>query len=283
MHLTDLTDSELVSRLSALCLEGHALTARMIVHLMEVEERRLDLRAACTSMFDFCQRKLGMSEGAAFRRINAARLVKRFPSLLARIERGELHLSTLVLLRPHLAEQNVEELSAAVAGKTQRQVEELLARRAPKADVPSAIVEIPTPSSGSAPTLSARADEGVVAALPAAPRSRVAPLAEARYSVQLTAGAELKAKLERACDLMRHRNPSGDLAPVLETALDLLLAKLEKERLGKVKTPRPRSSPSRTSPGSRSSAGPCTPAHRSRSTTGSTPARSWMRRPGAPP
>jgi hypothetical protein len=198
-------------------------------------------------MFDFCQRKLGMSEGAAFRRINAARLVKRFPSLLARIERGELHLSTLVLLRPHLAEQNVEELSAAVAGKSQRQVEELLARRAPKADVPSAIVEIRPPSSGSAPTLFAGADESAVAALPAAPRSRVAPLAEARYSVQLTAGAELKAKLERACDLMRHRNPSGDLAPVLETALDLLLAKLEKERLGKVKTPRPRSSPSRTS------------------------------------
>src|SRR4051812_29861548 len=117
MHLTDLTDHELVSRLSALCLEGHALTARMIAHLIEVEERRLDLRAACTSMFDFCQRKLGMSEGAAFRRINAARLVKRFPSLLARIERGELHLSTLVLLRPHLTESNVDELAAAVAGE----------------------------------------------------------------------------------------------------------------------------------------------------------------------
>lgn len=63
MQPSELTDHELVSRLSALCLEGHALTARMIVHLMEVEERRLDLRAACTSMFDFCQRKLGMSEG----------------------------------------------------------------------------------------------------------------------------------------------------------------------------------------------------------------------------
>ena len=254
MQPSELTDHELVSRLSALCLEGHALTARMIVHLMEVEERRLDLRAACTSMFDFCQRKLGMSEGAAFRRINAARLVKRFPSLLARIERGELHLSTLVLLRPHLAEENVEELSAAVAGKTQRQVEELLARLAPKADVPSAIVEIHPPSSGSALSLLASADEGAVAALPAPPRSRVEPLAEARYSVQLTAGAELKAKLERACDLMRHRNPSGDLAPVLGAALDLLLAKLEKERLGKVKTPRPRSSASHASHTSRTRA-----------------------------
>jgi hypothetical protein len=56
MHRTDLaglTDDALVSRLSTLCAEGHALTARVIVHLIEVEDRRLDLRAACTSMFDF--------------------------------------------------------------------------------------------------------------------------------------------------------------------------------------------------------------------------------------
>lgn len=181
-----------------------------------------------------------MSEGAAFRRINAARLVKRFPSLLARIEKGELHLSTLVLLRPHLTERNVDELAAAVAGKTRRQVEEILARLAPKPDVPSAIVELGAASNDAGPTLFAGVEE--VRPLPTAPRARIEPLAEARYKVQLTAGAELKAKLERAIDLMRHRNPSGDLAPVLDAALDLLLAKLERERLGNVKTPRPPSS-----------------------------------------
>jgi hypothetical protein len=214
MHLTDLSDHELVSRLSALCLEGRALTARMIVHLIEVEERRLDLRGACTSMFDFCQWRLGMSEGAAFRRINAARLVKRFPSLLARIEKGELHLSTLVLLRPHLTEVNVDELAASVAGRTQRQVEELLARLAPRSDVPSAIVEVVVPSDASAPTLL-----DAQASSTSAPRARIEPLSEARYKVQLTADAALKAKLERACDLMRHRNPGGDLAPVIDAAM----------------------------------------------------------------
>jgi 5-methylcytosine-specific restriction endonuclease McrA len=233
--LTGLTDDALVSRLSTLCAEGHLLTARLIVHLIEVEDRRLDLRAACTSMFDFCQRRLGMSEGAAFRRITAARLVKRFPTLLGRIERGALHLSTLVLLRPHLTEVNVEELAAAVAGKTQRQVEELLARLAPKPDVPSAIVELGAPSNDARPTLFAGADASHV---PSAPRARIEPLSEARFKVQLTASAELKAKLERASDLMRHRSPSGDLAVVIDAAMDLLLAKLEKERLGKVKAPR---------------------------------------------
>jgi hypothetical protein len=115
--LTDLTDDALMSRVSTLKAEGHVLTARLIVLLIEVEERRLELRSACTSMFDFCQRRLGMSEGAAFRRITAARLVKRFPALLKRIARGEMQLSTMVLLRPHLDEKNVEELAVAVAGQ----------------------------------------------------------------------------------------------------------------------------------------------------------------------
>jgi hypothetical protein len=37
---------------------------------------------------------------------------------------------------------------------------------------------------------------------------------------------------------MRHRNPSGDLAAVVERALDALLEKLEKERLGRTARPR---------------------------------------------
>jgi hypothetical protein len=55
--------------------------------------------------------------------------------------------------------------------------------------------------------------------------------------VQLTASKELRDKLERARDLMRHRHPEGDLSVILEHAVDLLLAKLEKERLGKTSRP----------------------------------------------
>ncbi len=74
---------------------------------------------------------------------------------------------------------------------------------------------------------------------PLGPRSRVVPLSEARFAVQLTASKTLRDKLERARDLMRHRNPSGDLAVVVEKAVDELLAKLDKERRPRVE-PRPR-------------------------------------------
>ncbi len=51
--------------------------------------------------------------------------------------------------------------------------------------------------------------------------------------VELTISAETKATIERIQELMRHRNPSGDLEKILEASLDLLATKLEKERLGK--------------------------------------------------
>ncbi len=234
MELTQLSDEALLSQLAAICLEGRRLTARLVGCLIEVEERRLDLKSACTSMFDFCVRRLRMSDGTAFRHLNAARLVKRFPALLARIESGELHLSALALLRPHLIHLDpaeADELAAAAANKTHREVEELLARIAPRPDVPCAIVELPrVPLQVELGPAVARGRK--VSPLPA----RIEPLSESRFKVQLTVTAEVRDKLERARDLMSHANPSGELAVVVERALDLLLDRLERERLGKVKT-----------------------------------------------
>jgi hypothetical protein len=118
MVLSNLSDDELMRGLRGICAEGRRLTARMIAYLVEVEERRLHLQAACSSMLDFCMRRLGMSESEAFRRLAAALLVKRFPALLGRIERGEIHLSAVVLLRNHLNETNFDELVTQAAGKT---------------------------------------------------------------------------------------------------------------------------------------------------------------------
>jgi hypothetical protein len=70
--------------------------------------------------------------------------------------------------------------------------------------------------------------------------ARIDPLSEARYRIQFTASDSLKTKLDQARDLMRHRNPNGDLAPIVERAMDLLLDQLMKERFGATKSPRQR-------------------------------------------
>jgi 5-methylcytosine-specific restriction endonuclease McrA len=233
----DLTNDELLAQLAAHVGSGHVWQARLIAYLAEVEERRLHLEAACSSMFDFCVHRLDMSDGEAHRRLIAARLVRRFPSVLGYLERGDVHLCGLALLRDHLTDDNHEELLHAASGKTVRAVQEMLAARAPKPDVPSRIeplapqadLPIPAPATQAAET--------------SEPRPRVEPLSASRYRVELTVSGEVKEKLEVIKDLMRHRNPTGDLEVIVEQALDLLLAKLEKERLGKGARPRKRKPP----------------------------------------
>src|SRR5579872_4047824 len=117
MTLAHLSDEELLGTLTNVCFETRRWLGRLLLHLVEVEARRLELRSACSSMFDFCVRRLGMSEGEAFRRIDAARLVKRFPCLLAALERGDLNLTNMLLLRDHFTTNNVGELIRAAKGK----------------------------------------------------------------------------------------------------------------------------------------------------------------------
>src|SRR6186713_3139654 len=124
-----MADGELVARLVELLGEERRLTAAVLVHLGEVEARRLYLPAACPSMHVYCMRVLGMSEDQAFKRIRAARAVRRFPVIGTAVADGRLHLSGVVLLAPHLDEENAEALVAESSGKSKAEIEILLARR----------------------------------------------------------------------------------------------------------------------------------------------------------
>jgi hypothetical protein len=124
-----------------------------------------------------------------------------------------LNLSTLELLREWLTKNNHEELFVAVAGKSKREVQALLAARFPRPDRPSRIR-----------------------------RATIEPLSETRVAIEFTASDALRERLELCRDLMSHANPSGDLGVVIERAVDLLLAELGRKRLARTTRPRgPRS------------------------------------------
>src|SRR5579871_1363241 len=129
--LGQLSDQALVAHLTKLCVAERRVIGRILLVLIEIEERRLHLRSACDSLFTYCTARLGMSEGMAFRRVHAARLVKRFPTILPRVEDGRIHLSHLVVLRHVMTEENVEELLDLAEGKTKRELESLLLQRKP--------------------------------------------------------------------------------------------------------------------------------------------------------
>src|SRR6185436_20040001 len=155
MDLHRLSNQELMSHVAKLVGSHRELTARVVAHLGEIEERRLHLQAGFSSMFEFCQKKLGLSEAESFRRILAARLGRRFPVVHSLLASGAIHLSALELLREHLTDENHAELFEAASGKSKPEVAALLAVRFPKPDVPSRII-----------------------------RQRIEPLSEARFRVE---------------------------------------------------------------------------------------------------
>jgi 5-methylcytosine-specific restriction endonuclease McrA len=74
----------------------------------------------------------------------------------------------------------------------------------------------------------------------AAPPAKVVASAPDRFAVHLTIGRATHEKLRHAQALLSHSLPSGDLASVLDLALDALVEKLEKRKFAKTDTPRPR-------------------------------------------
>jgi hypothetical protein len=127
-----LTDDELTMRLKGATARERKALAWLLVHLSEFDVRHLAAESANPSLFMYCTCELGYSEGAAYKRIHAARAVRRFPIALEMLADGRIHLAAIVALAPHLTERNHVELLEEARGKTKRDVEALVARLGPR-------------------------------------------------------------------------------------------------------------------------------------------------------
>jgi hypothetical protein len=253
-----LGDRELMAGLYGLVAQDRALTARLLVHLGEVDARGLYRERAFSSMFEYCVEALHMSPDEAYVRLRAAKLAREFPLVLEMLARNELHLSAIKLLAPHLTRDNHVAVLARARCQSKRAVELIMAELAPKPDVPSVMRKLPVPRPavratslpvvGSTPA-SVCAAVSSVPELPRAAAPQVTtPLSPGRYKVQFTATQALYDKLQQLKDLMRHQIPDGDLSAIVERAADLLIEQRMKQRVAQTKKPRvtaPASEPSR--------------------------------------
>jgi 5-methylcytosine-specific restriction endonuclease McrA len=133
-----------------------------------------------------------------------------------------------VTLKPFLTKENAQDLLASAAGKTRSELERLLAERFPRADMPTRLAPIPSPL-----TLGECAKE----VAPGRPLRHIAPLSPGRFALQVTIGQETHDKLRRAQDLLAHAVPSGEVAQVLDRALNALLRQLESRKCGATSRP----------------------------------------------
>jgi hypothetical protein len=161
------SDRELLEGLKIRVGNGRQLLAEVLAHLGELEERRLHLEAGYSSMFAYCVSRLRMSEDEACRRIDVARLARRYPALFPHLSTGQISLSAAALLKPYLSNERVlgeravtecvspdgallehamggvDLLITAVSGKSVQQAREALAALFPRPDVEASIRKLP--------------------------------------------------------------------------------------------------------------------------------------------
>src|SRR5260221_14451191 len=97
-----LSASDLRSATRELVRRSHDVEAELLVHLGEIDERKLYLDWSFPSMFAFCVGELGFSEDVACNRINVARAARRMPVILEVVRSGQVHLAGRRALAPHL-------------------------------------------------------------------------------------------------------------------------------------------------------------------------------------
>lgn len=109
-ELIQLTDDALVEEVKRAADRERCSTADLLALLIELERRALPLALGYASTFTYCTRALLMSEQAAYKRITAARAAKRYPVILDLLAGGELTLSSVRILAPHLTDESVDAL-----------------------------------------------------------------------------------------------------------------------------------------------------------------------------
>ncbi len=247
-HQVDrLADQFVLPGLKSVVAEGCVNTAETLAYIAVADERTLYLQEGYSCMHKYCEGELHMSEDAVYKRIQAAGAARKFPVLFEAVESGRLHLSAVCLLAPHLTRENVGELIRGATHKSKAKIETLLAGRFPRPDVPTLIMAI-EPAGVTGQAVRGRACESTAQLAPGqvhvtdlqrdVRRARVTPLAPQRFALQVTIGQGTHDKLRRAKELLGHAILSGDVAEVLDRALDALIEKLERRRC--VATDRPR-------------------------------------------
>ena len=249
--------------------------AEFLVALADFDRRRGWEALGHANLFSFVRVELGLSRSGAYWRVSAARLVQRFPEVIAPLRDGRLCMSTTAELAKVLTEENRSVVVPRFFGLSAREAQELVAELQPR-EVPSTkmVVTRVTNQSVTPPALITQPLLTFASSPPAdehptevplsrvltsdfanggggrgvAKRDEIVPLTADLRRVHFNVGKQVVKKLEAAREGLSHAIPGATMEQVLEAALDLLLEKQARAR-ALVKKPRrvaPTTAPSAT-------------------------------------
>ena len=240
--LSHLKNDQLLKDFSLAVLKEREAIADVISYLCHIWERKLYAKLGYSSLFNFLIEKHQYSKAAAYRRIQAAKLVQRDPRVLEYLKSAKLNLTTLGQIEPHAVGEKKDFLIQAALGKTKEEVEALLVSFSHKVDSHrDKIRRLPILNAGSAAELKCvelkqadllsetkkqekkpeRSQEESVIPREADIR---------RVKIEFVANESVAGKIERAKQILRHKYPKGKLEDIFNEALDLLLEKKDPMR-----------------------------------------------------
>src|SRR5258708_30696360 len=135
-----LSDLDLLARLSALAGKERETSAELVAHLAVLDTRpSLYAAQGHGSLFNYCTRALRLSEDAACSRIAAARACRRFPAILDALSSGDLSLTSIRMLGPHLTAAHHQAVLVRARRRARSESESLFAHPPPLPPGPTSL------------------------------------------------------------------------------------------------------------------------------------------------
>ena len=153
-QLSRLSDTRLLEATAALVRQRNTQTALIVAHLAVIARRQAYRPLGYSSLHRYCVHELHLSEHSAYKHGWAVRFARRLPPVLVSLAEGRVHLAGVCELARHMTTANAAELLDAATHRTRREIQEMIARRFPKPDLPTLVMAVPdteTPSEVAAP------------------------------------------------------------------------------------------------------------------------------------
>ena len=111
--------------------------ALVVAHLAEMGEKKGHVELGFDSLFEYGVRRLKLSGGSVYRRLQVAGKSREFPELLDGLFQNRFTLTVASILAPHLTAENVDTLLSQAEGMSRREAEEVAVRLRPKEEFKS--------------------------------------------------------------------------------------------------------------------------------------------------
>ncbi len=248
---------DLAIRLADLLRCEHVAMVDFLLALADFDRQRAWRELGYTGLFPFLHRELGLSKAAAFFRMKAAELVRRFPEIVEPLRDGRLCLTSVAELAKVLTPANRDVVLPRFFHCSKQEAKAVSAELAPVAEPPRRTLVTELPSEAPAmrvepgliapetPSQSVRPGEPMCPELVgdaktdevSRPRDESVPLTASLSRLHVTVSRAFLDKLEAARLALSHARPGATVEEVLEAGLELVLAKDAKKK-GLVSRPR---------------------------------------------